>query len=333
MIRIAEDIDELLWNQFVIDHPMGNIYQTPAMYLLYLATAGYKPGVIIIEDAQNIKGVMVYNIIHEKGLKNIFTTRSIITGGPIVENNDPDLVQYILTEYKRKTDQLNIIYTQFRNQWNTSGWINQFKKYDYHYTDHLNIIIDLTKNEEQLIAEMQKKRYKNIKRAKNKNILIDSTTDKKDITAIIQLIKHTYKRINLPCPPETLFLNAREKLNEQVIFFAGRYNDEIIAARVYLLYKGTVYDWYAASNLNFSHLHANDLLPWEFMLWAKKNNFKNYDFVGAGNPNQPYGVRNYKMRFGGKLENFGRYQCIHKPVLYRIGKIGIHLIKKLKLSV
>jgi len=71
----------------------------------------------------------------------------------------------------------------------------------------------------------------------------------------------------------------------------------------------------------------NDVLPWHIFLWGKQNGFKVFDFGGAGKPNIPYGVRDYKLKFGGKLVNFGRFELIHKPVLYRLGLIGLFLFK------
>ncbi len=327
MINTIEHIDEAIWDEFVQQHPNGNIFQSPAMYHLYASTRGYSPGVIIIDDNGNIQGVMVYNIIHEMGIKSFFSTRSVITGGPLVKNNDPVLLEKILVVYNRRIGATNTIYTQFRNLWDTVQWNEIFSGFNFCNTKHCTVLIDLTKDENQLIAEMQKKRYKNIVRARKNDILIQSTEDKKCIEEIFTLVKKTYERINLPCPPANLFLNAGEKLSERVKFFAAWYNNKIIAARVYLLFNDTVYDWYAASDLNFSNLHSNDLLPWEFMLWAKKNNYKMYDFAGAGNPEKPYGVRDYKMRFGGSLEDFGRYHCIHKPLMYHLGKAAISVNK------
>ena len=50
--------------------------------------------------------------------------------------------------------------------------------------------------------------------------------------------------------------------------------------------------------------------------------FNQFDFGGAGKPNQHYGVRDYTLKFGGKLVNFGRYEIVHKKHLFKIGKIG-----------
>jgi lipid II:glycine glycyltransferase (peptidoglycan interpeptide bridge formation enzyme) len=50
--------------------------------------------------------------------------------------------------------------------------------------------------------------------------------------------------------------------------------------------------------------------------------------MGAGKPDIPYGVRDFKMAFGGQLVEHGRFLCIHKPLLYWIGRLAVKWIKR-----
>ena len=50
--------------------------------------------------------------------------------------------------------------------------------------------------------------------------------------------------------------------------------------------------------------------------------------MGAGKPNESYGVRDFKAKFGGQLVEHGRFLLILNHVLYQIGKIGVSLMKK-----
>jgi len=54
------------------------------------------------------------------------------------------------------------------------------------------------------------------------------------------------------------------------------------------------------------------------------------DFMGAGKPETEYGVRKYKMGFGGELFEEGRFQKIMNPGLYKLGKFGISVLSKVK---
>jgi lipid II:glycine glycyltransferase (peptidoglycan interpeptide bridge formation enzyme) len=64
------------------------------------------------------------------------------------------------------------------------------------------------------------------------------------------------------------------------------------------------------------------------MKYAIDNRLQHFDFMGAGNPNQPYGVRDYKEKFGGKLVEHGRYRKITKPFLFILGKISLKIISR-----
>lgn len=53
-----------------------------------------------------------------------------------------------------------------------------------------------------------------------------------------------------------------------------------------------------------------------------------FDVMGAGKPNVPYGVRDFKAEFGGQLVEHGRFLHICQPFLYRIGTLGVRLLKQ-----
>ncbi len=51
--------------------------------------------------------------------------------------------------------------------------------------------------------------------------------------------------------------------------------------------------------------------------------------MGAGKSGTDYGVRDYKLQFGGHLVEYGRFIRIERPSLYRIGKMGLGIIRYL----
>ena len=46
------------------------------------------------------------------------------------------------------------------------------------------------------------------------------------------------------------------------------------------------------------------------------------DFGGAGKPDEPYGVRTFKAKYGGELVNYGRYVCVHSRGRLAISRIA-----------
>ncbi len=61
--------------------------------------------------------------------------------------------------------------------------------------------------------------------------------------------------------------------------------------------------------------------------YAARNGYKHFDMMGAGKPNEDYGVREFKEKFGGELVENGRFLYILQPHLYKLGKKVIQIIK------
>jgi lipid II:glycine glycyltransferase (peptidoglycan interpeptide bridge formation enzyme) len=90
-----------------------------------------------------------------------------------------------------------------------------------------------------------------------------------------------------------------------------------------------VYEWYACGLDDC----RDDIRPlsvaiWGEMQYAAENDYPLFDFMGAGSPDQPYGVRDFKAEFGGELVEHGRFLCVRKPLLYWIGKMGVKYLKR-----
>jgi len=328
---INENPDKKKWDDFVFNHPSGNIFQTSLMHDVYKNTPNNNAGVIALEDgSKKIVGVLVYTIIFEPGIKTFFSTRSIINGGPVVSDNNHEYAQKILNYYNQKIRTSKAIYTEVRNLCDVQAINEPFLKCGFAYVPHMTIHNDLTLPVEEMKKALHRGRASNIKRALNKGIVIRELTKNDEIALGHKLIAETYERINLPAPHPSLFLNTSEILKDKCRIVGAFVEDKLVGCRVYLIYKELMYDWFAAIDMKYSNYQVADLLPWHNMLWGKENGIKIYDFAGAGNPNKEYTVRDYKLKFGGKLLTFGRYSKIHKPVLYNVGKIGLKFYKYIR---
>ena len=70
-------------------------------------------------------------------------------------------------------------------------------------------------------------------------------------------------------------------------------------------------------------------MTWAAIKYAKDNAIDRFDFMGAGKPDEEYGVREFKSKFGGVLVEHGRFVAVNRLFLYRTGKFGLKIIKKL----
>ena len=332
IIKRIGELDKNKWSDFVYNHPNGNIFQTSEMYEVYQNSKNYEPVFLAVVNGKGeIAGTLLAVIQKEySGLLGNFTARSIIHGGPLIKDDDPDILDFILKEYNEIIKK-KAIYSQFRNLWEWGNYKEIFRINGFEYEEHLNILVDLTKTEEQLWKEVYSKRRNEIRRATKEGTYFSIEHTEKALKKCYKILQDVYKRAKLPIPDYNFFYNLHcMKSNAKLITFCANYENEIIGCMLALYYKDTIYDFYAGSMVTFYNKYPNDLIPWEVFKWGKENGYKVFDFGGAGKPDVPYGVRDYKKKFGGEFVNYGRYEKVHQPMMLEIAKVGFKLWQQIK---
>ncbi len=323
------DIDKNTWNDFVLSHQNGNFFQTCDYYELHnKSSVSNSIGYAVIQDNE-VLGVIV-GVIYKNYLwpVNTLTKRTVIIGGPLIKDNRSDVFDFLMNEFC-KAESKNSIYIQFRNTWDIKNQNFTFEKFNFVYEDHLDILHDLTQSKESIIQNISKGKIGNIHKSKNKGTLIEEIKIIEDFKSGLNLITSTYKRIGLPCPPKEYFINAFTKHKDSGLIksFGVFVDNEIIAMRIEICYKDKIYDWYTGDKEGFNNRYPNDVLPFHIILWGKENGYKTFDFGGAGKPNIPYGVRDHKIKFGGELVSYGRYEKVNSKLKMFFLKVGFYIFK------
>lgn len=332
VLNIIDDDVLCKWLAFVEHHPDGNVFQTPMMYNAYLNTPGYKPYVFIAYQDNVIVGVLLSVVIKERGLiKGSFSARSVIIGGPLVLNNKAEFISELLKEYNKFIKD-KVIYSQIRNQSEQLVNNDSYQLNGYKFHSHLNFIIPLD-GEENIWNRIGKGRIKQIKKAQNKGLKVEVYTNDLITDALItegySVIQDVYKRARLPLVDKQLILNAQQ--NGLLVMFVVRDKDlNFIGCRFCLSFNKCLYGWYAGSYSVYYKLFPNDILIYETLIWGNNNGYCYFDYGGAGEPNKPYGVRSFKQQMGGAIVNYGRYEKVHKRLMYIIGYIGYKILKMIK---
>lgn len=318
------NIDREEWRDFVQKHPNGNIFQSPEMYDIVSNTPKMQPVICIIKENGKITGCLLTQLQKQhEGLLGKLSARAIITGGPLVINNNQKTTKLLLVELN-KLISTKVIYTQFRNQFDVLNLNEVFQTENFKFESHLNILIDLSKDKETLWKEISDGRRKKISTAIKFGFIVEVfENDMNDDTVLdcYKIIQKIYKNAELPLTDIKILQNAAK--SNQLILITLKHNDIIVGCRFILKFKTYLYGWYAGSNQKFYQQFPNDLLIWETIKWGCENGYKTFDYGGAGNPNIKYGVRNFKLQSGGYLVNYGRYEKRHKPISYQIAKLGL----------
>ena len=90
-----------------------------------------------------------------------------------------------------------------------------------------------------------------------------------------------------------------------------------------------LYEWFACGiDSVYPHIYPSTYATYLGIKYAAEHGCQIFDMMGAGKPDEAYGVRDFKAEFGGELVEYGRFLCVRKPLLYWIGKMGVKWLKR-----
>ncbi|MCQ2312221.1 MAG: GNAT family N-acetyltransferase [Paludibacteraceae bacterium] len=326
-----EEIDKAQWAEFVKTHPSGNVFQTPEMYEVFAHTSHSEPLLLVALEGEQIVGVLLANILYNGNkLTRAITARAIITGGPIVKDGNPVIVKALITKYKEALPSY-IVYSEIRPVYDLMAIRPQLEEAKLRFVGHYNLTLDVSQTIDALHENMHKERKRNIIQAEKAKLQFKEVTDDAEIKQIVELINRTYKRKGVPMSYADIFMQVKHIMQAYVHFFAAyTLEGKIIAGQVRLCYNDLVYAWFAGSDETFFKIRPNDFLMWNVICWSHEHGYRLFDFGGGGEPGVPYGVRDYKLKYGCEMYNYGRYQYLHRPLTYHSAELAYKLFHKLK---
>jgi len=251
------------------------------------------------------------------------TTITIINGGPIVSDEHLSTLLPRITEEILKKSKVDSVYTEI---WNMTDQEEVKKHYkQYQYNKHLNYFIKLD-DSKSVINRISKRTRRYIRNAGNE-LTIQQVSSLGELGLLYECLKSTYDRISLPLISKNIF---EDLYNSNIgIFLVCYYKNEAIASRVILPFGNEIYDWYGGAKEEYLMHKPNEILINWILKYGLDNNYKWFNFGGAGKPEEYYGPREFKSKFGGDLAEYGRYRYIHSNVKYELLKHSIKLYKKI----
>jgi len=219
------------------------------------------------------------------------------------------------------------------------GFAKSFEEMQPEHT----LILDLTRSESEILAQMKQKGRYNI-RVAEKNNLIFKRTSKPDemLDQFYNLYSSTGKRHRITFRSKQYFhslleiLGAKGYAELDIIYKeqATRNGEQMPLASAIIVYsdKKAIY-LYGASSDEFKNLMAPYKLHFEIIKEAKARGCIEYDFFGIApddSPSHPWaGVTRFKKQFGGSEQKiYGSYDLVFKPSMYQIFKFAEKIRRK-----
>ncbi|MCL1868477.1 MAG: peptidoglycan bridge formation glycyltransferase FemA/FemB family protein [Paludibacter sp.] len=330
-INSVSEIDKTQWDALVQRSDVATFFQTRECYDFYAELNFIKPFVFAITENNDLQAVAV-GYIEKNGLGMFrnFTKRAIIQGGILLKNDiKKDVLNTFFNEIVKNIKN-KAIFLEIRNFNDFSQWKTDFENAGFLYQKHFNIFVQ-TIDREQVLQNLSQSKRRQMKIAQRNGSRIVEIVDTKEITEFYSCLKKLYKsKIRTPLFPLKFFVILSQKNYGKI--FAVKKNNKIIGGIVVVIFSGkVVYEWFVCGrDKDFRNNYPSVAATWAGIDFALQNNIPKFDFMGAGVPEKPYGVREFKSKFGGKQVEFGRFCYIFHSFKYKLGKIGIKILKLYK---
>ena len=322
----------------------GTWFQSPEAYDFYESLPDiFRPFVVGISNlgfqnsSLDLRAVCVGYVTKERSaIKQFFTRRAIIIGGPVLAKDaTSEEVETLMTAVR---DQFKIfdlrflifdspIFIETRNFNDFGPWKEAFESAAFAYKPHLNFHFDCT-DREVMWARLSETKKRQINKAQKSGVVIEEAQTEQEVADWHTILLDLYRRkVKTPLFPLSFFLAFfRQKRG---IYLLVKEDGKVIGGIMCpIKEEQCIYEWFVCGmDTPYKAFSPSVMATWAAMEYAHTHHLARFDIMGAGEPGVPYGVRDFKAEFGGQLVEHGRFIYICKPMLYKIGTIVVKILK------
>jgi len=330
-ILIDQEIPEKEWRELIDCSTLATPYQTVDYFRFVNNGTDYVARAFAIEIDHKLVASCVVTLMKEPGIKGFFSRRGIIFGGPVFQESSPQVLDQLLIAIKKGIGN-KVIYLEVRNFNDYSPYHSSFTKEGWAYSDYLNVRLNLVNlTIDKVLARYKYNRRREIKQSLSSGASYRESQSDKEVNEVYSILKSLYKeRVKLPMPSYEYFLEFMQSGLMKV--FVVVHEDKIIGGAFCAILQGKgIFTYYYCGQRDYNpRIFPTHLAVHAAIEYGINNGFIYLDFMGAGKAETEYGVRKYKLEFGGDLLAWGRYTYVLNPILFKFGKVGLAIIRGVK---
>ena len=324
-----KDIPRPLWEQLMHSSPTATWFQSPEAYDFYASLPRVMtPFAFAVARPDRLVALCIGYVTREgTALRRFFTRRAVIIGGPLLADDcTPAELQLLMTTLR---DQIarRAIYIETRNFCDFSRWHDAFLHSGFAYLPHYDVHIDCH-DRQAMLARISERKLRQVRKARSEGVRISEAHTPEEVREFYRLLRRLYRtRVRRPLFPLSFFLAFVEQkrgvllLARQSAPASGGESGAsscIIGGMLCPVLPGrALYEWYVVGPA---------VVTFAALDYANARSLPVFDLMGAGEPGVPYGVRDFKLGFGGTLREYGRYRAVCRPFLFRLGSLAVRLI-------
>lgn len=291
------------WDDLLLSSEDYSFFHSRAWAQVLQETFGYKPYYFVRTENHKLSLLIP-----------MMEVNSFITGRRGVSLPFSDYCPIIMEETYNKNDIMKFIidYGQKRSwqyiEFRDNPMFNNFSRensFTYYYT-HL---LDLEDDEIALLSTFRDSTGRNIKKALKEGVKVSISNTNKSLAEFYRLYCLTRKRHGAPPQSYKFFTSVYRNiiLNGLGNIILASYKGVPIAGAIFFHFGNRAIYKYAASDMAYQHLRANNLVLWEGIRWYSSNKFRKLS-LGRTEPDNK-GLQQFKTGWGvkGKIISYYRY--------------------------
>lgn len=322
------------WNEIIEKFPEANFLQSPS-YAKMNELLGAK---VITENFGQTN-----NSNDESFGRALIIVRNAKRGryleipcGPLINWQDNKIVRETLTKIRKIAVTEKCVFVRMRPQLLATAENLKLleniglKKSPMHLAAEHTVIIDLTKSEEELLANMRRQTRYEVRRSGKLGITVTKSRSEEIFREFHKIQVETAKRQNF-VPPNLKTLMAEKEALDSEIYVAKTPEGETIAYGL-IIKDGKEAEYYEAASTPLNRkLPGAYALLWQAMRDLKTEGYERFNLWGiapAGQPNHRYaGVTTFKTGFGGEIVE---YVPAHDMVISKVKYLKNLVVEKVR---
>ena len=235
--------------------------------------------------------------------------------GPLIDWTDRKLVDEVFAKIKAVAAKEHCVFVRIRPQLLATPENFKLlaslglKKAPMHLAAEHTVILDLTKSEDELLANMRRQTRYEVRRAGKMEIKVEKDHSEEIFKEFHKVQAETAKRQNFVPPSLKLLLAEREAFGDKIEIYIAKTSEGEPIAYGMIIKDGAEADYYEAASTELNRkLPGAYALLWQAMRDLKKEGYERFNLWGIAPPGQPHhryaGVTIFKTGFGGEVVEY-----------------------------
>lgn len=258
--------------------------------------------------------------------------------GPLTDWNDKKAVKAVFDEIIKTGKSEHCVFVRVRPQLRATE--NNLKlladlglkKSPMHLAAEHTVVLDLTKSEDELLADMRRQTRYEVRRSLKQGITVTKDDSEEIFKEFHRVQSETAKRQGFVPPNLNTLLAEREAFKGNINIYVAKTAEGEPIAYGMIIKSGKEGDYYEAASTDLNRkLPGAYALLWQAIKDLKAEGYERFNLWGIAPPNQPNhryaGVTTFKTGFGGEVVE---YVPAHDIVLSKVGYLKDYMVESIR---